>query len=148
MSIQIEIGSAADIVAISKQIPEFRQVTTLERLQARLDGRPALILIAKAADTIVGYKVGYHLTEDTFYSWLGGVLPDYRRQGFAALLLRYQEQWARDAGYQQIQVKSMACFPAMLALLRSNGYQVLAADESADRPDDKIVFLKSLVAHA
>tara|TARA_R110002126_G_scaffold285314_2_gene435571 strand:- start:5164 stop:5604 length:441 start_codon:yes stop_codon:yes gene_type:complete len=146
MSIKIEIGSAADIVALSKQIPEFEQATTLERLQSRLDGAVGLILVAKFEGALIGYKVGYQLTEDTFYSWLGGVIPEHRKQGVATLLLNYQEKWARDSGYKEIKVKSMNRFPGMLKLLILNGYEIVGVDKSVCGSEGKIVFLKRLVA--
>jgi len=146
MSIKIEIGSAADIVALSKQIPEFEQATTLERLQSRLDGVAGLILVAKFEDVVVGYKVGYQLTEDTFYSWLGGVIPEHRKHGVATLLLNYQEKWARNSGYKKIKVKSMNRFSGMLKLLISNGYEIVDLDKGVCGSEDKIVFLKRLAA--
>ncbi|PTB82500.1 GNAT family N-acetyltransferase, partial [Pseudidiomarina aestuarii] len=103
---KLDIDTLADIVAISAQIPEFDRVTTLERLKARLDGADHLILVAKLDGVIVGYKVGYQLTDDTFYSWIGGVIPTHRKHGIATLLLKHQEQWAIDAGYKQIKVRS------------------------------------------
>ncbi|WP_397472445.1 GNAT family N-acetyltransferase [Rheinheimera sp.] len=145
MSIKIEIGSAADIVALSKQIPEFEQATTLERLQGRLDGAVSLILVAKLEGALVGYKVGYQLTEETFYSWLGGVIPEHRKHGVATLLLNYQEKWVLNSGYKQIKVKSMNRFPGMLNMLRSNGYEIVGIEESVCGSEDKIVFLKRLV---
>jgi GNAT superfamily N-acetyltransferase len=148
MSIKIEIGSAADIVTLSKQIPEFEQATTLERLQSRLDGVVGLILVAKFEGELVGYKVGYQLTEDTFYSWLGGVIPEYRKHGVATLLLNYQEKWARNSRYKEIKVKSMNRFPGMLKLLVSNGYKIVGVDKSVCGSEDKIVLLKRLAAWA
>lgn len=148
MNIKIEIGSAADIVALSKQIPEFEQATTLERLQSRLDGVVSLILVATFEGTAVGYKVGYQITEDTFYSWLGGVIPKYRKHGVATLLLHFQEKWVRDSGYKQIKVKSMNCFPGMLNLLKSNDYEIVGIDERVCGSDGKIVFLKRFVVES
>ena len=145
MNIKIEIGSAEDIVAISKQIPEFEQATTLERLQSRLDGAESLILVARLEGALVGYKVGYQLTKDTFYSWLGAVIPEYRKHGVATLLLNYQEKWLRNSGYKQIKVKSTNRFPGMLNLLISNSYEVIGIEESSYGYEDKILFLKKLV---
>ena len=144
MSIKIEIGRAADIVALSKQIPEFEQATTLERLHSRLDGAVSLILVAKLEGTLVGYKVGYQLTEDTFYSWLGSAIPEHRKHGVSTLLLDFQEKWVWNSGYKQIKVKSMNRFPGMLNLLISNGYEIVGVDESVCGSEGKIVFLKRL----
>ncbi|PTB85028.1 GNAT family N-acetyltransferase [Pseudidiomarina aestuarii] len=146
MGIKIEIGTLADIVAISAQIPEFDRVTTLERLKARLDGADHLILVAKLDGVIVGYKVGYQLTDDTFYSWIGGVIPTHRKHGIATLLLKHQEQWAIDAGYKQIKVRSMNRYPHMLKMLISNGYEIVGVEIGTDTTERKIVFQKWLAA--
>lgn len=145
MSIKVEIGSAEEIAAVSRQIPEFEQATTIERLQSRLDGVVSLILVAKCEDVIVGYKVGYQLTADTFYSWLGGVIPEYRRRGIATLLLSHQERWVCHAGYKQIQVKSTNRFPNMLQILVANGYGVIGTEDNVSGASDKILFIKELV---
>lgn len=144
MNIKIDIGSAADVIAISKQIPEFEQTITFERLQSRLDGVVGLILIARIGEVLVGYKVGYELTEDIFYSWLGGVIPEHRKHGVATSLLNFQEKWIRDSGYKQIKVKSMNRFPNMLNLLISKGYEIVGVEESVGSLDRKILFVKAL----
>ncbi|RUO40792.1 GNAT family N-acetyltransferase [Pseudidiomarina aestuarii] len=144
MSIKIDIGTLADIVAICAQIPEFDRETTLERLKARMEGAVHLILVAKIDDAIVGYKVGYQLTNETFYSWIGGVIPTHRKLGIATLLLKHQEQWAIDAGYKQIKVKSMNRYPQMLKMLISNGYEIIGVEGGTDTTERKIVFSKSL----
>lgn len=144
MSIRIEVGTFVEIVAISEQIPEFERVTTLEQLKRKLDGVVNLILVAKIEGVLVGYKVGYQLTADTFYSWLGGVIPEYRKHGIATLLLNHQEKWVLDAGYKQIKVKSMNRYPSMLQMLISNGYEIASVEGEVDSSGSKIVFLKRL----
>lgn len=144
MSIKIDIGTLTDIVAISVQIPEFHRETTLERLKARLDGAVHLILVAKLDGAIVGYKVGYQLTDETFYSWIGGVIPTHRKHGIASLLLKHQEQWAIDAGYEQMRVKSMNRYPHMLKMLISNGYEIIGLEGGTDTAERKIIFRKQL----
>jgi GNAT superfamily N-acetyltransferase len=144
MVINIEIGNVADIATLSKEIPEFEQATTPTRLNSKLNGVVKLILVAKVDAVPVGFKVGYQLTEYTFYSWLGGVVPEYRKSGIATLLLNYQEQWARQSGYKRIKVKSMHRFPGMLNLLISNGYKSEGVEDNADGSEIKIVFSKNL----
>lgn len=144
MNINIEIGTLADIVSISAQIPEFDRVATLERLKARLDEAVHLILVAKMDGVIVGYKVGYQLTDVTLYSWIGGVIPTHRNHGIATLLLKHQEHWAIEAGYKQIKVKSMNRYPHMLKMLISNGYEIVAVEGGTDATERKIVFQKWL----
>ena len=50
----------------------------------RLAARPRfLILLASDETRVVGYKIGYEERGTEFYSWLGGVDPNYRGQGIA-----------------------------------------------------------------
>ncbi|WP_404339734.1 GNAT family N-acetyltransferase [Pseudoalteromonas mariniglutinosa] len=142
--IKIEIANPAEIVTISKKIPEFEQKKTLKQLKSKLDGVVNLILVAKVNGELVGFKVGYQLTEDTFYSWLGGIIPEYRNCGIATLLLNYQEKWASNSGYKTIKVKSMNRFPTMVNLLFSNGYEVEETGKSVNNSKGKILFSKNL----
>lgn len=140
----IELGSIDDILAINQQISEFDGRTTKEKLEFRLADKPHLILIAKIKGELVGYKVGYQPSSDEFYSWLGGVIPAYRNQGIATALRQYQEQWAQQSGYKAIGVKSMNCYPNMLHLLISSGYQIIGYEEGNTKGEGKIVFHKVL----
>ncbi|MBK7940001.1 MAG: GNAT family N-acetyltransferase [Lewinellaceae bacterium] len=42
-------------------------------------------------------KTNFLALPDTFYSWLGGVLPEYRRQGVATQLMQHQHDWFENA---------------------------------------------------
>lgn len=135
------MGTAKDVVKVSAQIPEFDLVTTRQTIEQRMAGKRGLILVASVDNVPIGFKVGYSLSEDTFYSWIGGVIPRYRGQGIASLLLNAQEKWAVESGFTRINVKSMNRYPSMLKLLVSNNYQITGIEKS-NGPDDKIFFSK------
>ncbi|WP_105901134.1 GNAT family N-acetyltransferase [Vibrio gangliei] len=141
---KIEIGSINDVLAIDTQMPEFDGRNTQQKLTQRLSDLPHLILIAKVDGALAGYKLGYQLNEREFYSWLGGVLPQYRQQGIATALRLYQEAWAKQSGYTSIQVKSMNRYPNMLRLLISSGYQIIGDEQDESQSDGKILFHKEL----
>ncbi|MCL1049839.1 GNAT family N-acetyltransferase [Shewanella abyssi] len=107
-------------------IPEFDQPYSSQEISNRLLATPSLLLIAKIEGEVAGFKLGYQTAENVFYSWLGGVAPDYRGLGLAKSLLEYQERWAREQGYSRIEVKTRNCFPAMLKMLINNQYQITA----------------------
>ena len=142
--LKIEFGSVDDIVDLSAKLPEFDKIMTREFLLSRLDRAVSLILVARIEETLVGYKIGYELTKDTFYSWLGGVVPKYRKNGIATILLNYQENYLRNSGYKQIKVKSMNRFPNMLRLLISKEYEIVSIEEGSCLLENKIVFIKNL----
>ncbi|WKE67170.1 GNAT family N-acetyltransferase [Gallaecimonas kandeliae] len=118
-------------------LPEFGGGRSVAQYRARFTG-PHLCLVALVDGVPAAFKLGYALDDTTFYSWLGGVLPPYRRQGLAQLLLEAQEAWAAGQGYGRIEVKSSGRFPAMLALLARNGYQ------ACGEHNGKILFAKPL----
>lgn len=134
-----EVESWDEMARADAAIPEFQRVHPAEQFQARLEGRPFLALLAYQDDGIAGYKIGYAETESRFYSWVGGVHPDFRGRGLARQLLRRQEDWCRTMGYRSLCVKSENRFRGMLIFLLKEGYDIHALSRAGD-----ISFLKSL----
>ena len=123
-SCDIVEGSFADIAALDAQIPEFDEHYTEVQITERVGTRPHLALVAKIADQTVGYKLGYEEAAGRFYSWLGGVLPAFRRHGIAQQLLDAQEKWCREHLYNTLSVKTENQYRKMVALLVRNRYDV------------------------
>lgn len=94
-------------------------------------------------DKLVGFKIGYRYDTTTFYSWVGGVLPNYRQQGIARQLAKRQEQWAKQNGYTKIRTKSMNRFKPMLILNLKNGFDIVKVYTN-DKQQTKIVFEKDI----
>ncbi len=80
---------------------------------AHIDGNP------------VAFKLGYELDQWTFYSWLGGVIPEFRGLGIAYELLTQQHDWCKKQGYRQVQTKTQNNFKDMLMLDLKNGFDVI-----------------------
>ncbi|AJR06963.1 N-acetyltransferase [Photobacterium gaetbulicola] len=138
---EASIEEAATVLAA---ITEFARPASEEDIKERLRGHRVLILVAEINDEMVGVKIGYQLSEDCFYSWLGGVAPAGRRGGVAQALLEAQEEWVVAQGYQQLRVKSRNRFPAMLRLLLRNGYQVEHLEKKEGIEDYRLHFVKQL----
>jgi GNAT superfamily N-acetyltransferase len=85
---------------------------------------PALVTARFANGTLAGFKLGYRRGATLFYSWLGGVHPDARRQGVAAELMRRQHEWARSEGYTEIETQTRAVNNAMIILNLKSGFRV------------------------
>jgi GNAT superfamily N-acetyltransferase len=107
-------------------------------------GKDYLALVYSADGHDLGFKLGYPESDDTFYSWLGGVSPQARGRGVAQALLEAQEARVRERGFSRLRVKSMNRFPAMLRLLVRNGYLVEGLTPAADPLWNKIHFVKQL----
>ena len=144
MSVIVREGSLEEVVSVVEQITEFAKKENVASLSERLAGKTSLILIAEEAGVLLGFKIGYELDENTFYSWFGGVSSLARNKGVAQAQLDVQEQWVKQQGYQQLKVKSRNQFPAMLRLLLRNGYLIEKLEEKEDINTHRIHFLKQI----
>lgn len=80
----------------------------------------------------VGFKLGYERTHEEFYSWLGGVHPDFRRCGIANELLVLQHDWCRRNGYRSVSTEALNHNRAMLKLNLQHGFLIVGT-----RTDDR-----------
>ena len=125
---QIRSASIAEVVALSDQIPELTNPYRAEEYRRRLDGVPHLVLLAEVAGQAAGFKVGYE-REGYWYSWMGGVHPNFRRQGVALALAKEQEKWARKQGYSHVTFKTLNRHQGMLLFAIGRGFQIIRVDE-------------------
>jgi len=103
-----------------------------------------LLLLARSGGEVAGFKLGYPLSGRVFYSWIGGIRPEFRRQGVARQLLERQEEIVRERGYSMLRMKSMNRFPAMLRLLIAAGHQIIGVEDEGEPAKLKVVFEKIL----
>ena len=141
-NIQIREGSINEVLSVQASISELGDGYSAATYESRLQAKH-LILIAEHNGP-VGFKVGYELNDSTFYSWMGGVMPSARKKGIAAALLQTQEQWVRERGYRQIEVKTRNRHRNMLLLLISRGYLISDVEAVAQAVDHRIRLTKSL----
>lgn len=81
---QLREASLAELLWVHEQIPEFPGKASLDFYTERLKHRLHLALVAEKSGELLGFKVGYESdTPDTFYSWMGGVRPEFRGKGIA-----------------------------------------------------------------
>ncbi|MGI2175097.1 GNAT family N-acetyltransferase [Shewanella ulleungensis] len=144
MTYQFVEGTVDDIVAVLAFVPEFGNSIKATTIAERLAGKSALILVAKYNKTPIGFKVGYSLNHDEFYSWLGGVTPQHREMKVASQLRQMQESWAVAQGFKAIKVKSMNQFPNMLHMLIASGYHICGYDNNGSTMNSKIAFIKNI----
>lgn len=135
--------SLQDALDLKNSIPEMRQTSTIDELQARV-GKHYLCLGYLEDNQLVAFKLGYPLDKHTFYSWLGAVTPQYRGRGIAKTLLQAQEKWCLKNKIDTIEVKSMNQFKPMLTMLLSNGYDITGFTKGNAVTEHKIHFTKQL----
>jgi GNAT superfamily N-acetyltransferase len=101
------------------------------------------VWLAKEGDTTVGFKIGYELKSGKYYSWLGGVHPDYRGNGIAGRLMEIQHDWCKANGYKTVQTKTKNFWRNMLILNIKSGFDIIGTyTDSFGEP--KIILEKKL----
>ena len=81
-------------------------------------------------ERLFGFKIGYGF-EDIYYSWLGGVDPNYRGLGVASELLVRQHLFAKSEGYRIVRTVIPDIWPDMLRLNLRQGFKVVGTDNKA-----------------
>ena len=124
-SFHIHEDKLDDAFMVSRNIPEFDDSYEISEYSKRLNSTVHLILTAYNDHNPIAFKIGYQRHPDgSFYSWMGGVLPNYRRKGIANNLADHQETWAKKNGYNSIRMQTREKHKAMLALAINRGFQI------------------------
>lgn len=95
------------------------------RLRAVLRGRRKLLLVALIEGRVVGYKFGYEERPGRFYSWIGGVDPEFRRRGIARALMQRQHLLLERAGFGTVRSQTRNRYPGMLVLSILSGFEII-----------------------
>ncbi|MBC8345785.1 MAG: GNAT family N-acetyltransferase [Candidatus Marinimicrobia bacterium] len=116
----------------------------MDEYETRLD-ESALILTAEIKDRPIGFKVGYdRFSDGSFYSWMGGVIPDHRQKNVASILADYQEDWAKSNGYKSIKLKTRNKHEAMIAFSIDRGFDIIDSEPNEDIREMRIWMEKIL----
>jgi ribosomal protein S18 acetylase RimI-like enzyme len=145
-SFQIKKGSIEDAVSVSNQIPELENPHQKEVYENRMTGKKYLILIAYADKKMVGFKVGYDKFQDgiNFYTWMGGVLPDFRQKGIADALAKKQETWITQNGFQNVILKTRNKHQGMLIFAIKNNFKIIKFEPRENIEEHRIILKKIL----
>jgi GNAT superfamily N-acetyltransferase len=142
--IEIKKGTIQEAISISKLIPEFNHAYRESEYNERIGNKTTLVLIACDEDRRVGFKLGY-LNDSFFYSWMGGILPAYRRCGIATQLADVQEQWVREMRIPKIRLKTLNRFKGMLIFALQRGFEIIGTEDFAEENTIKIILEKQLI---
>lgn len=142
----IRQGSIKDCLEVSSRIPEFSDHQYNEAVyHERMDIRPHLILVAFQDGIPVGFKAGYERdTDGSFYSWMGGVVPEFRQLKIAQRLAEEQELWAKTQGYGSIIFKTRNYLKSMLIFALKNGFHIIDILKK-DREENHRIILKKIL---
>lgn len=141
----IREASPTELFWVHDRIPEFPGKATLDFYADRLKDLVYLALVAEKDGELLGFKVGYQDdSPDTFYSWMGGVRPEFRKYGIADALAEYQETWAREKGFQHVYFKTRNRFPAMISFGLKRGFKIVQLIKKGGVEDFRVVMRKEL----
>lgn len=143
---KIEVVGLGELPLIADM---YRQVYQPARdvayFQRRFQGRHhALILVASIEDRPVGFFIGFELKPNTFFGWLCGVLPDYRRQGIASQLLEALQAWATTENYDIVRFECHNQTRPMLHMAIAHGYDIVGVRWDSERASNLVIFEKLL----
>ena len=97
----------------------------LDSLKWRLERMPDVsVFVAETDSKWTGFKAGYAIAQDRYYSWLGGVDPDFRKQGVAKELMNQQHIWLRGSRFQLLETHVEQDNDAMIQLNLQSGFNI------------------------
>jgi len=142
---QLREASLAELLWVHERIPEFPGKASLDFYTERLKHRLHLALVAEKEGDLLGFKVGYQSDmPDTFYSWMGGVRPEFRGKGIATSLAEKQERWAKAQGFTSVFFKTRNRFPGMIQFGVKRGFKIVDLHPKGGVEDYRIVMHKNL----
>ncbi len=112
-------------------------------MEKKLQKPQFFALVATLGGQVIGFKLGYEMEPGVFYSWLGGVDPDYRKQGVAQQLMASQHAYCLEKGYKKVRTYGRNSKKAMLLLNIKSGFDIVGTFVD-DKGRHKIVFEKNL----
>lgn len=143
---KIDVVGPGELVLIADLYSQiFKPARDIEFFNRRLRGRyNGLFLVASVEGRAIGFAMGFELKPGVFFSWLVGVLPDYRRQAIGSQLFEALEQWARDHEYESNRFECHNQHRPMLHLGIAQKYDIVGIRWDPDRHANLVIFEKSL----
>ena len=113
-------------------------------LAGRMAEKPKLhIDLALDDERVIGYKIGYALNREQFYSWLGGVDERYRHQGIAREFMERQHEYISQESYNAVRTHTKNKWRSMLLLNIQYGFDIIGT-YTDDTGEAKIILEKKL----
>lgn len=143
---KIDVVGPEEIPLVSNLYNQvYRPSRDAEFFRRRFLGRyNTLMLVASLDDHPVGFFAGFELKPGVFFSWLYGVLPDYRRNGIATQLMDAVQAWVLQHGYESIRFECHNQHRPMLHLAIAQAYDVVGIRWDPDRGNNLVIFEKVL----
>ena len=129
---------------IANLYSEIFKDADLDFFNKRVKDNPMLFsVLAYSKERLIGFKIGYPYSKTTFYSWVGGVLPQFRCHGIGSQLANLQEDYVKTRGFNKLRTKSMNSYKPMMILNLKNGFDITKVYTNT-KGQTKIVFEKMI----
>lgn len=110
----------------------FQQAIDQKKVDAVIAAHNTMnYLLAYDGDKLIGFKMGFARDNERFYSWSGGVLPEYQNLGVASSLMNLQHDWCKQKGFKVIETRTLNKFADMLRLNLKFGFQITGTISSS-----------------
>lgn len=123
----------------------FNPRTDLEFFQLRFRGRHNVtMMVAMVDDRHVGFIVGFELMPSTYFSWICGVHPEYRRLGIATQLIQAQQAYAQEHDYATLRFECNNQHRPMLHVAINEGYDLVGIRWDTANGNNVVIFEKDM----
>ncbi len=102
------------------------------------------MLVAMIEDRHAGFVVGFELTPATYYCWVCGVVPDFRRAGIATQLMQAQQAWAKEHHYELMRFECQNQHRPMLHVAITEGFDLVGIRWDSATVHNVAIFEKEL----
>ena len=102
------------------------------------------MLVGIVEKTHVGFIIGFELMPNTYFCWLCGVLPDFRRAGVATQLMQGLEAWAFEHHYHTIRFECQNQHRPMLHVAITEDYDLVGIRWDPAMAQNVVIFEKEL----
>jgi ribosomal protein S18 acetylase RimI-like enzyme len=146
VNIVIKEDSINIAVEVSATIVEFDKPYDKSYFEDRYLDSEKLILVTYVDDNPAGYMVSYDKDKDgSFYCWMAGVNPIFRRHGLLNKMMQYLIDWAKSNGYKKITIKTRNNRREMLSYLVKSGFYFTKVESQPSIEDNRIL-LERMIA--
>ena len=145
-SIVIKEGSIEVAVKVNATITEFGKPYDKTYFEDRYKDSVNVILVAYVDNQPAGYMVSYDKNNDgSFYCWMAGVDPLFRRLGLLDKMMRYVNDWSKNHGYKKLTIKTRNNRREMLSYLVKSGFYFTEVQSQPSIEDNRILLEKVVV---
>ena len=142
-NIQIKEDSIDVAIKVNGTITEFDNHYDKSYFEDRYKDSAKLILVAYVDNQPAGYMVSYDKNKDgSFYCWMAGVDPLFRRHGLLNQMMQYLFDWAKNNDYSKVTIKTRNNRREMLSYLVKSGFNFVEVHPQASVKDNRILLEK------